>query len=130
LRSAACRLFFKGDAVTSKEAGECAAACWDSPLVQHRNDLTQREVPLLTDEGEDRPRMLLQWRSAPATGHWCARPVLAKALQPSDRGTDTDVVLFGCFTSGSSSSHEANNSHSQLTRIRSTHWPTLAESMR
>ena len=26
--------------------------------------------------------MLLQWRSAPSTGHWLGSPVVAKALHP------------------------------------------------
>src|SRR5712691_10452522 len=63
--------------------------------------------------------------NSPWTGYWLAGPVIAKALHPPDRGTDADLELFGCFTSGSSSFHEANNTHSQLTRIRSMHWATL-----
>src|SRR6476659_9621938 len=125
LRSAARRLFFESDAVASKEPGERAAASWDSPLVQRRNNLTKRAVRLLTDEGENPLRVLVQWRSTPSTGYWLAGPVVAKALHPPDRGTDADVELFGCFTSGSSSFHEANDSHSQLTWIRSMHWATL-----
>src|SRR5687768_15103963 len=50
-RSAACRLFFEGDAMTSKETRQCAAATWDTPLVQGGNDLIQREVRFLADEG-------------------------------------------------------------------------------
>src|SRR6266567_7665526 len=65
LRSAARRLFFNGDAVASKEPGERAPASWDSPLVQRRNNLTQRDVRLLTDECENPLRVLLQWRSTP-----------------------------------------------------------------
>src|SRR5438132_3979665 len=128
LRSAARRLFFDGDAVASKEPGERAPASWDSPLVQRRNNLTQREVRMLTDEGENPLRVLLQWRSTPSTRYWLAGPVLAKALHPSDRGTDADVELFGRFTSGSSVFHKANDSHSQLTRIRSMHRSTRRRS--
>jgi hypothetical protein len=113
--------FFDSDAVASKEPGERAAASWYSPLVQRRNNLTKREA----DEGENPLRVLVQWRSTPSTGYWFAGPVVAKALHPPDRGTDADVELFGCFTSGSSSFHEANDSHSQLTRMRSMHWATL-----
>jgi hypothetical protein len=111
--------------VTSEETGERAAACRNSPLAQRRNDLAQCVVRLLPDEGEDALRVLLQRRSAPATGHWRTCPVIMKTLHPPDGGTDADVVLFGRLTSGSSSFHEANNSHSQLTRIRSMHWLTL-----
>src|SRR4029434_3217301 len=115
--SAARRLFFEGDAVASEETGERAAACRNSPLVQRRKDLTQCEVRLLTDEGEDPLRMLLQWRSTSATRRWLARPVVAKALHPPDRGTDADIKLFGRVRSRPSCFHEANDSHSQLTRI-------------
>src|SRR5712692_3045466 len=125
LRSAARRLFFYGDVVASEESGERASASWDSPLVQRRNNLIQREVRLLNNEGENPLRVLLQWRSAPSTGHWLGSPVVEKALQPPDRGTDADIELFGRFTSGPSSFHKANDSHSQLTRIRSMHWSTL-----
>src|ERR1700692_1452364 len=92
LRSAACRLFFYSDAMASKEPRESAPASWDSPLVQRRNNLTQREVRTLTDKGENPLRVLLQWRSTPSTGHWLASPVVAKALHPPDRGTDGDAA--------------------------------------
>src|SRR5271165_6242109 len=49
-RSAACRLFFEGDAMASEESRERAAAPWDSQLVQLGNDLIQREARLLTDD--------------------------------------------------------------------------------
>src|SRR6516225_390492 len=114
-RSAARRLFFEGDAVTSEESRECAAASWDSPLVQRGNDLPQREVLLLTEESEDLFRVLLQWRRTPSTAHWLGSSVVAKALHPPDRRTDADIVLFGCFASGCSCFHEANDSDSQLT---------------
>src|SRR5229473_1388571 len=82
LRSAARRLFFDSDAVASKEPGERTPASCDSPLVQRQNNLIQRQVRLLTDEGEDPLRVLLQWRSTPSTGHWLGSPVVAKALHP------------------------------------------------
>jgi len=61
----------------------------------------------------------------PATGHRLGSPVIAKALQPPDRGADADVELLGCLTARPSSFHKPNDPHSQLTRIRSTHWPIL-----
>src|ERR1700719_1929468 len=81
-RSAARKLFFNGDAMASKKSGKRAAAAWDSPLVKRRNDLIQREVRYLADEGEDLPRVLLQWRSTPSTGHGFESPVFTKALHP------------------------------------------------
>ena len=43
--------------MASKKSGQRAAAAWDSPLVKRRNDLIQREVRYLADEGEDLPRV-------------------------------------------------------------------------
>src|SRR6476661_7014382 len=124
-RSAARRLFFNGDAMASKKSGKRAAAAWDSPLVKRRNDLIQREVRYLADEGENLPRVLLQWRTTPSTGHGFESPVFTKALHPPDRRTDADIKLFGRLTSGSSFFHEVDDARSQLTRIRSMHWPAL-----
>src|SRR6202049_1010215 len=125
LRSAARRLFFNGDAMASKKSGQRAAAAWDSPLVKRRNNLIQREVRYLADEGENLPRVLLQWRSTPPTGHGFGSPVFTKALHPPDRRTDADIKLFGRLPSGSSFFHEVDDARSQLTRIRSMHWPAL-----
>jgi hypothetical protein len=124
-RCAARRLFFNGDPMASEESGQCAAAPWDSPLVKRRNDLIQREVRLLADKGEDLPRVLLQGRSTPSTGHGFGSPVFTKALHPPDRRTDADIKLFGRLPSRSSFFHEVDDAHSQLTRIRSMHWPAL-----
>src|SRR5580700_2078503 len=124
-RSAARKLFFNGDAMASKKSGKRAAAAWDSPLVKRRNDLIQREVRYLADEGEDLPRVLLQWRSTPSTGHGFESPVFTKALHPPDRRTDADIKLFSRLPSGSSFLHEVDDARSQLTRIRFMHWPAL-----
>ncbi len=125
LRSTACRLFFDANAVAGEEAGKRAPACPDSLLSQRQDHLIQREVRLLTNEGEDPLRVLLQRRCTPSARHRIGSPVVAEALHPPDRGTDADVELVGRLTSGRSSFHEPNDSHSQLTRIRSTHWPVL-----
>src|SRR6266581_8988831 len=125
LRSAACRLFFDGDVVAGEEARKRAPACRDSLLSQRQDHLIQREVRLLTNEGEDPLRVLLQWRRTPSTGHRLGSPVVAEALHPPDRGTNTDIELLGRLPSRRSFFNKTNDSHSQLTRIRSTHWPIL-----
>src|ERR1700747_2365584 len=53
LRSSARRLFFECDAMASEEARKRAAASRDTSTVQYRNDLIQRKVTLLADQGED-----------------------------------------------------------------------------
>src|SRR6202030_804173 len=57
-RSAACRLFFDGDVVAGEESGKRASACRDWPLSQRQDHLIQREVRLLTNEGENPLRVL------------------------------------------------------------------------
>jgi hypothetical protein len=94
--------------MASEESRQCAAARRDPPLTQYRNELIQSKVPLLADKSENPPRILLQRGRAPSTGHWFARPIFAKALQPADRGTRADLKVFGSATSGSSCFHKLN----------------------
>src|SRR5262249_555008 len=117
-RSAARRLFFNSNAVTSKKSGERTAASRNSPLVQCQDDLIQCEVWSLAVERKDLLGVLLQWRSASAARHRFASPVLAKALHPPDGGTDADVELFSRFTAGAPLFNKADKSPAQITRIR------------
>src|SRR6516225_7381439 len=79
-RSAARRLFFEGDAMAREKARKRAAASGDTLPMQDRNDLIQRKVPLLANQGEDLLRIFLQRRRAPATGHWFANPVCTQRI--------------------------------------------------
>src|SRR5258706_694970 len=58
--SAAYRLFFNGDVMTSEETPKRRTASTDSFLVHRRNDLIGRQVRLLSNKGEDPFRVLLQ----------------------------------------------------------------------
>ena len=111
--------------MASEESRQRAAASRDASLVQCRDDLIQGEVPLLADEGENLLRIFLQRGTAPSTGHRLASPIFTEALHPADRGTGADLELFGCFPPGSSRLDEVDYANSQLTRIRSPHWPAL-----
>ena len=103
-RSAARRLFFNSNAVTSEKSGERAAASRNSPLVQRYDDLIECEVWSLTVERKDLLRVLLQWRSTSATRHRFTGAILAKPLHPHDGRTDADVEVFRRFTAGTSPS--------------------------
>ena len=103
-----------GEVVTREKSRESAAACSDPLLGQRRNHLTQREVRVLTGEGKDPFLMLLQWRNASSARHRLRTTVIAKALNPPDRGTDADVKLLGRLPSRSSFLHEANDAHAQF----------------
>src|SRR5262249_8956236 len=127
LRSAARRLFFEGDAMASEEPRKRAAASGDTSPMQYRNDLIQRKVPLLADQGEDLLRICLQRRSAAA---WFTNPIFAKALHAADRRTGADLQLFSRLTSRSSFFNKANYPHSQLTRVLPRIAQPSGESMR
>src|SRR3982074_962090 len=94
-RSAARRLFFNGDAMASKKSGKRAAAAWDSPLVKRRKYQIHRLHPYLAHEGEDLPRVLLQWRSTPDGRTPETSHVTGKQFESVDRRTDADIKLFG-----------------------------------
>jgi hypothetical protein len=113
--------FFDGDVVASEETRERTTAGLDAALSQRANHLIQRQIRLLPDQSEDSLRVLLQRRNNSSTPHRPRPPVAAKALHPSDCGTNADVELFGCLPSRSASFYKINDSHSYRTRIRSLH---------
>src|ERR1700751_2403394 len=85
-RSAACRLF-DSDA-----------------LSQRANHLIQRQIRLLADQSENSLRVLLQRRNTSSARDRLRSPVAAKALNPSDCGTNADAKLFARLSSGSPAS--------------------------
>jgi hypothetical protein len=78
--------------LTIEKTRQRAAASRHSPLAQCQDDLIEREVRSIFDEGKDLLGMLLlqRGRASPAP-HGFTSPVLAKAMHPSDRGTDADL---------------------------------------
>src|SRR3954447_15675341 len=97
--SAACRLFFEGDAVPVEKPPERAAAGFDPPLAQFRNRFDQGQIRLFGNESQDRAGELFQRRNASAA--WLRRgaPALAPALQPLDRRTYAHLKSFGRLAS-------------------------------
>src|SRR5437868_13740360 len=65
-RSAACRLFFKGDVVSVEKPPERAAAGFDPPLAQFRNRLYQSPIRLFGNQSQDLGRELFQRRNTSA----------------------------------------------------------------
>src|SRR5258708_1732536 len=128
--SAARRLFFNGDVMTSEETPKRRTASTDSFLVHRRNDLIERQVRLLSNKGEDPFRVLLQRGDAPSAWLGPGRSVRFPALHPSNRRTRADLQLFGGLTPRRSRLHKSNDSHSHPTGIRSAHGPPPGESMR
>src|SRR3954467_1966433 len=65
-RSAACRLFFKGDVVSVEKPPERAAAGFDPPLAQHCDRFDQGQVRLLGNQSQNPGGELFQGRNASA----------------------------------------------------------------
>src|SRR5215470_3377753 len=90
-RSAACRLFFQGDAMSSKKPRKSTLAGSDPPLQQFRQGLLQGQVGLLSDESQYHRGMLVQRRYASSARLGRGAPSLVPALQPFDPRARTDA---------------------------------------
>src|SRR5258707_3824468 len=90
-RSAACRLFFEGDAVPVEKPPERAAAGSNPSLAQLCNGLHQRQVRLFSNERQYLRGNLLQPRNTSSARLRRRAPSLAPPLQPSDRRAHTDL---------------------------------------
>src|SRR5262249_20542852 len=88
-----------------------------------QNDLIQRQIRLLLDQTQQRIRMLLQWRDAPAPQLGRAAASLAKALDPDNRCAGADLKLFGCLAPRSSALHLRYHSLPHVPRISLRHRP-------
>src|SRR5260370_22121999 len=96
--SAARRLFFNGDVMTSEETPKRRTASTDSFLVHRRNDLIERQVRLLSNKGEDPFRLLLQRGDPPPPWLCPGRSVHFPALLPSNPTTPPHPHLFPTLT--------------------------------
>src|SRR5580704_8822298 len=90
-RSAACRLFFEGDAVSPKKPRKSTLAGSDPLLQQFRHGLLQGQIGLLSDESQYHLGMLFQRRDASSARLRRGAPSLLPALQPFDSRTRADA---------------------------------------
>src|SRR5690242_14267577 len=97
-RSAACRLFFEGDATASKKPRQRTLAGLDPPLQQFRQGLLQGRIGLLSDQSQYYRRMLLQRRDASSARLGHGAPGLVPALQPFDPRTRADAETLSSLT--------------------------------
>src|ERR1700682_1245153 len=120
-RSAACRLFFKGDVVSVEKPPERAAAGFDPPLAQLCNHLYQSHIRLLGNQSQDLGRELVQRRDASAARLRCRASLLAPALQPLYRRRYAHLETFGRLASRRVRLHGFDNAFPQVTRIGLRH---------
>src|SRR5499425_2359498 len=91
--SAACRLFFERDLVSLKKPPDRRAAARDLVLTHRADDLVQRHVRLYFDQRQQKVRVLLQRRRAPATRFGGTAAGLAKALHPDHRRAGAHLIV-------------------------------------
>ena len=114
--SAARRLFFERDAMAIKESPERAAAARNPSLSHRCNNLVQRSVRLLGNQGKDALAIFLQNRTATAARFRRTHPVITPALQPFDRRTGADLKALGRLTPRRPRFHCFDNALTQVTR--------------
>ena len=96
--SAARRLFFDADAVALQKPPQRAAATTKPSLAQGRDELVERPVRLVADQGQDLVRAALERRLAPATRLWPPSALLLPRLKPLDCRAGTDIKAFRRLT--------------------------------
>ena len=120
-RSAACRLFFKGDVVPVKKARQRAAAGSNAMPSELCSSFFQGQVRLLRNHRNYALCLLFQWRNAAAP--WLRRgaPTFTPALHPFDDRTHTDAKMLGGFMPGCACFNHLDSAFTQVTGVRFWH---------
>src|SRR5450759_3749476 len=122
--SAARRLFFERDLVSSEKPPERGAAAGDPPLAHRDKHLVERQIRLFRDQGEQPIRPLLQWRIASSLWYGHGASGIAPALKPFDRRTGADLKMFGSLAPRSTALNSCDDALSKFHRIRVWHCST------
>src|SRR5437899_2115959 len=122
-RSAACRLFFEGDAVSVEKTPERAAAGSNPPPAQLCNGLHQSQVRLFGNQSQYLRRKLFQRRNAASARLRRGAPALVPALQPSDRRARADLETLARLAPRRPCLHGFDHAFPQVTRIGLRHRP-------
>jgi len=120
-RSAACRLFFKGDVVPVKKARQRAAAGSNAIPSELCSGFFQGQVRLLRNHRHYAFRLLFQRRNAAAAWPRHGAPTFIPALHPLDDRTHTDTKMLGGFVPGCACFNHLDNAFTQITGVRFWH---------
>ncbi len=115
------QLFFKSDLVALEETPHCSAAACNPLLAHHKNHLIQRQVRLFLNQRQQKRRVILQRRCAPATRLGRTTAGLAKALHPFDRRTGADVEMLARLAPRRSSFNTRDHAPVDIRRIGCRH---------
>ena len=122
-RSAACRLFFKGDSVAIEKTPERATACSNPSLAQLSDGLHQSQVRLVGNQIKYLLRKLFQRRNASSTRLRRSALAFLPALQPLYRRTHAHLETFSRLASRRTAFNSFDYAFPQVTRIRLRHRP-------
>src|SRR2546428_9665953 len=81
-RSAACRLFFKGDVMTLEEPPQCAPAGANSPFAQRREQFLEGGIRLFFNKPEYQCQVFLEPGCAPPARLWRRAAAFTPVLLP------------------------------------------------
>jgi hypothetical protein len=120
-RSAACRLFFKGDVVPPKEARERAAAGSNAMFSEFCSSFFQGQIRLIRNYRQYAFRLLFKWRNAAASRLRRSTPTFHPALQPLDDRTHTHAEMVGGFMARCTRFNHTDDAFTQVTGVRLWH---------
>src|SRR5580693_1153623 len=120
-RSAACRLFFKGDPMAIEKTPERATAGSNPSLAQLCDGLHQRQVRLLGNQIEYLLRKLFQRRNASSARLRRCALAFVPALQPLYRRTYAHLETFSRLAPRCAAFNSFDDAFSQITRIGLRH---------
>src|SRR4249919_1190137 len=122
-RSAACRLFFKGDSMAIEKTPERATAGSNPSLAQLCDGLYQSQVRLLGNQIEYLLRKLFQRRNASSTRLRRSALAFVPALQPLYRRTHAHLETFSRLAPRRTTFNSFDDAFTQITRIGPRHRP-------
>src|ERR1700726_3076748 len=123
-RSAACRLFFEGDAMSPEKARKSTLAGSYPSLEQFHKRLLQGQGLLFGDKRQYLRRMRFQRRDASSARLRRGAPNLAPALQPFDPRARTDAKTLGRLaTRHPLDLHRPDPAFPKVNKIGSRHRP-------
>ena len=120
-RSAACRLFFKGDVVPVKKARERAAAGSNAIASELCSSFLQSQVRLLRNHCHYAFRLPFQGRSATPARLRRGAPTLIPALHPLDDRAHSNSKMLGGFMPRCAGFNHVDNALTQVTGARLWH---------
>lgn len=120
-RSAACRLFFKGDLVPVEKTRQRAAARSNSMPSQLCNGFYQGQVRLFGYHGQHAARQLFQRRNAASPRLRGGAPAFIPPLHPLNGRTHTDPEMLGSLTPRRACFNGLDHALTQVTGVRLRH---------